>query len=97
MVAKDVSGKPPLNLIPYSSLCAIARARKYGVDKYHDDECWKQVDEIQFLAAAQRHLFKYTSGEKVDSESGLNHLDHAIASIALAIAVNDLNSTIFKI
>lgn len=90
MTSKDITNKPPLNLIPYSSLCAIARAREYGVNKYKDDECWKQVDPIHFIAAAQRHLFKYTSGEEFDDESGLNHLDHAITSIALAIAVNNI-------
>lgn len=97
MVAKDLNNKPPLNLIPYSSLCAIARARDYGVKKYGDDIVWKEVEAIHFIAAAQRHLFKYTSGEEFDSESGLNHLDHAIASIALAIAVNEIHDTLFTV
>lgn len=95
MVAKVSRGKPKLNLIPYASLCAIARAREYGVNKYHDDECWRQVEPIEFIAAAQRHLFKYTSRESFDDESGLCHLDHAIASLALAISVIDDRSQSF--
>lgn len=87
MVAKDVKGKAKLRYIPYKALVEIAKVREFGVMKYKDDTCWRQVDHMDFVEASARHVFKYMSGEKLDDESGLNHLSHALTSLVLAIAV----------
>ncbi len=89
MTFKDTNGKDKLRYIPYSALKSIAKVREYGIMKYKDDQGWRQVPEIEFTEAAMRHVGKALSGEDIDSESGLPHLDHAICSLALAIAVRE--------
>jgi len=94
---KDTLGKSPLALIPYAALEAIARVREFGNRKYQDPSKWYQHDDMlpQFVEAAQRHLAKYQDAVMYgnrsvdDEESGLSHLDHAICTLALAIALRD--------
>ncbi len=94
---KDVEGKDQLNLIPYAALQAIARGRVYGNNKYKDPAKWYEYDHMkdQFVTAAQRHLGKYIDAvlyhnrPEEDEESGIHHLDLAITSLALAIALRD--------
>lgn len=87
MTHKETKGKPRLGLLPYEALAKAARVREFGIAKYGDDECWKYVESKDFLEAALRHIHKHLSGEKVDNESGLGHIDHALASLILAAAV----------
>ena len=87
---KDTIGKPKLRYIPYDALVAIANVREFGIAKYKDDLGWKEVPADDFAEASLRHIYKYFKGELVDPESGLNHLDHALCSLALAVAVTKL-------
>lgn len=81
---KDTKGKEKVSLIPWSALQAIARAREYGVKKYKAN-AYKEVPSEQFLEAVIRHVYKFLDGSNYDDESKLHHLDHAIASLAMAI------------
>jgi hypothetical protein len=87
MSAKDTKGKPKLSLIPYTALEQIAKVREFGVNKYGDDTCWKDVPEKEFLEATLRHVYKYLNGNDTDEESGLSHLAHAATSLTLAMAL----------
>jgi hypothetical protein len=87
MSHKDVKGKAKLRLVPYQALVEIAKVREFGVAKYGDDEGWKTVNADDFIEAAMRHIGKYFDGQKIDDESGLDHVSHAITSLALAIGV----------
>lgn len=92
---KDSVGKAPLSLIPYEALEAIARVREYGNQKYKSPSIWRGHPEKQgeFVEAAMRHIAKYNDAKLYglrstnDEESGIDHLDHAITSLALAIAL----------
>lgn len=79
------SGKPDLALVPRASVEAIARAMMFGAEKYGRDN-WRLGfdDNTRVLAAALRHIFAYVDGERTDPESGLSHLDHALAGLSFA-------------
>lgn len=87
MSAKDTKGKPKLSYIPWKAMKAIAEVRQFGVDKYGDDTCWKQVDKRDFLDAALRHIYKHLDGTEIDPESGLEHIAHAATSLILALGL----------
>lgn len=90
---KDTAGKPDLTLIPYNSLVAVAKVREYGNKKYGDPWMWrinaKPKDVKDFVAAALRHINKYTDPLEHyrDDESNLHHLWHAAASLMMAISI----------
>tara|TARA_Y100000310_G_scaffold344706_1_gene458920 strand:- start:3400 stop:3834 length:435 start_codon:yes stop_codon:yes gene_type:complete len=83
-MTKDTKGKAKLRYIPYSALVAIAEVREYGIKKYNGDN-YHGVDPEDFVEAAARHIHKWMDGTDLDDESGLDHLHHAITSLALAI------------
>lgn len=94
MTVKDIKGKTRVELVPYDAIEAIARARQYGVNKYGTEWEWYDHGNTEdFIAAAIRHLYKWNDARRLDNrteadeESGLSHLDHAICSIAMAVAL----------
>lgn len=64
----------------------IARALTYGANKYTDNS-WQNVDDFKnrYYAALRRHLNAYRKGEIFDEESGLMHLEHALANIGFLL------------
>ena len=83
---KDDQGKPRFDLIPPLAERCVAEVLQYGATKYAPDN-WRKVPNAQarYFAAARRHLNAYQAGEKTDSESGINHLAHAITSLMFAL------------
>lgn len=71
------------DLIPPSFSRGLAAVLTYGAAKYSDDN-WSKVPDLRrrYYAALLRHLESWRSGEALDSESGLPHLDHAAACLA---------------
>lgn len=94
---KDSKDKARVGLIPYDAEVAIAKVREYGNKKYGDPAAWYQYPEREddFVEAAKRHLGKhidaklYKNRSLNDEESGIAHLDHALASLAMAVALRD--------
>lgn len=83
---KDTKGKLPLLLVPPHAIEAIARVREYGNKKYGDPWKWLTcTTPEQYIEAALRHILKDMMGEKIDPESGLPHMDHALCSLAMAV------------
>jgi hypothetical protein len=82
---KHDQGKPDLTMIPYAALEGIAEVMEFGKQKYGRDN-WRLGfdDNNRVLAAALRHLFKFLDGQRIDDESGMSHLSHAIANLAFA-------------
>src|ERR1700733_6876817 len=96
MTLKDTKNKLRLNLVPPETLIAIAEVRAYGCTKYNDEDGFRHrgmVKSTDFIEAAKRHILKYDLGEKTDSESGLPHLNHALASLSLAIDIENYEKT----
>lgn len=78
------SAKPDLSLVTRAMAESIAAALQNGVVKYGRNN-WRStpVRALVYTAAAMRHLKAYEDGEDVAADSGVHHLDHAIASLAI--------------
>lgn len=83
---KDLLGvkKCPIHLVPPALVIEAAPALANGAAKYGAYN-WreKQVKLSIYLAAAQRHLMAYWDGEEVAEDSGVGHLAHAAACLAI--------------
>ncbi len=85
---KDAIGsdKIPLHLWPETasilgSLAMLDGALKYGRSNFRAIGVRASI----YYDAARRHLIKWFEGEDADSDSGLPHLAHALACIAILI------------
>ena len=76
------AGKPRYSLLPPNALEEVAKVLTYGSQKYEDHN-WLNVDkaEDRFFSAANRHMWAWKKGEKLDEENQCNHLAAAIASL----------------
>lgn len=82
---KHDDGKPRTDLLPAGALLEVARVLEHGAKKYGDNN-WRNVQpRSRYIGALLRHLFAWMEGEKLDKESGLNHVYHA-ACCALFLA-----------
>lgn len=82
---KEDKGKPDLSLVPYSLRIAASRAFLFGTQKYARDNWRTGFEWHRLYNALNRHLEAWWQGEDYDPESGLNHLDHAAATLAMLI------------
>lgn len=78
-------GKPDLTILPKALLDETAKVMMYGANKYERDNYKKGFPITRTLAAALRHIYSYLDKEDNDPESGLSHLGHAAASIAMTL------------
>lgn len=70
------------SLIPQGVLANILRVLGFGKKKYAADN-WQFVDNARerYFNATMRHLTSWWEGERVDQETGENHLAHAACCI----------------
>lgn len=74
-------GKPKRSLLPAKIFDGIFQVVSFGLKKYEKDN-WKKCNHISsYYDACHRHLDNFWSGENLDKESGLHHLDHAIVNL----------------
>jgi len=66
-----------------SALIAMSRAFTYGAKKYAPNNWRLCTEPWRYVGAVLRHVLAWYEGEWSDSESGLCHLDHALASMAM--------------
>lgn len=83
---KDLVGrtKPGLHNLPLGPLFEVARAfddgaRKYGAFNWRGNPVLASV----YFDAAQRHLSCWMHGNDRASDSGIHHLDHAMACLLI--------------
>jgi hypothetical protein len=78
------SAKPDLSLVTRAMAESIAAALQNGVVKYGRNN-WRStpVRALVYTAAVMRHIKAYEDGEDVAADSGVHHLDHAIASLCI--------------
>lgn len=76
------SDKLEYSLIPKGVLNKVISVLGFGSKKYAKDN-WMKVDnpKERYYNAAQRHINQWWEGEKYDSETGENHLAHAICCL----------------
>ena len=79
-------GKPQMDLVPLSSVYAVAQVMTFGANKYSANG-WKSVPDAvnRYTAAMLRHMTQLQNGEEFDEDSGLPHADH-IACNALFLS-----------
>ena len=78
--------KIPLHLAPMSAMHAMAEgfadgAKKYGPFNWRE----KMVSSTVYYAAALRHLAAWFDGEEIAEDSGMPHLSHALACLAIIV------------
>ncbi len=80
-------GKAKLSLFPVQALYAGAKVFAYGTEKYGPRNYLKGqgLEYSRVMDAALRHLFTWFMGEHRDPESGLPHLWHALANVAILV------------
>ena len=76
--------KAPLHLVPPALSIGVAYALKDGAAKYGAYN-WREepINVSTYIGAIQRHMLAYQDGEDVAEDSGVCHLAHAAACIAL--------------
>lgn len=80
---KHDNGKPRISLIPREALEGAAKALTFGANKYNAHNFKKGIEYSRLVDAVMRHLIAWVDGEDNDLESGLSHLDHALASLSM--------------
>ena len=78
---KNDNGKPPISLLDRDFIEGTAQVMAFGAKKYDRYNWCGGIAHTRLVDAAMRHLVAYASGEDLDPESGLPHVDHAAASI----------------
>lgn len=74
------------DLFPASVLLGIGDVLSFGETK-HPGQPWKRMSSEDHMAAAQRHVLEWLSGNTTDSETGKDHRLHAICRLAFAVAI----------
>lgn len=85
----DDTGKLPIWLVPNSLIYAAARALQHGAKKYAPNNWRRGMEWTEVYSALQRHILAWHEGEDIDKDSGLNHLDHAVACLAFLTEYSD--------
>lgn len=76
---KHDAGKPRWDLLPWGPLEDVAKVLEFGARKYAPNN-WQKVEGggWRYLRAGLGHLAARARGERLDPESGLPHLAHAV-------------------
>ena len=79
---KHDADKPRWDLLPLGATEDVVKVLTFGAKKYAPDN-WRYVDDAQnrYYAAAMRHLTSHRMGQRLDDESGLPHLAHAVCCL----------------
>lgn len=85
--AKFDGEKLRYELVPVEVEEELAKVLTYGAKKYSANS-WQNVEPFndRYYAALRRHLAAWRMGEKVDPESGMNHLSHALCCVAFLLS-----------
>lgn len=89
------AGKLRFDLIPEGTEAALAAVMTFGAKKYAADS-WQQVENGRgrYYAALRRHLDAWwTANERIDPESGLHHLVHALACVSFLLWIDTRKDT----
>lgn len=77
------TGKPKWSLIDFDSLEGVTKVFEFGVEKYGLNNWKKGLKTVETCESALRHIKSFLNYEDFDDESGLHHIDHAIANLII--------------
>jgi hypothetical protein len=86
---KHDKGKPDLSLVPYVAMIHEARAFMDGEKKYGRYNYLNGFTASRLVAAALRHIFDYMDGDDTAEDSGVHHLGHARACLAMILHLEE--------
>lgn len=88
------SDKIEYSLLPKGVLNSVIKVLGFGSKKYSKDN-WMKVDnpKERYYNAAQRHINQWWEGEKYDSETGENHLAHAMCCLMFLLWFDNQEDT----
>ena len=80
------SAKVPLDLFPSTAIAVGAMAMLEGACKYGRNN-WRvtPIQATEYLNALGRHVHLWKEGERSCPKSGVHHLGHALACLALIV------------
>ncbi len=91
----EKASKPAIDVTPPELTLAAGRALGYGQAKHGvaTPDGWgtwrvagtQQAEPLTHYSCLMRHLLQWRAGEERDPESGLSHLDHAAAQLAILL------------
>lgn len=70
------SDKPRMDLISHHMMEGMASVLAFGAKKYSEHNWRKGMKWGRTIGSLLRHTFKFMSGENIDPESKLPHVDH---------------------
>ena len=86
MNPKDLVGakKAPIGVVPPSLLPFVAPAMAVGAEKYGPFN-WREqpVQAMTYAEAAMRHILAWIDGQDAAEDTGISHIAHAIAGLAI--------------
>lgn len=87
--------KPSLHLVPPAASLYMALAMRNGAEKYGPFN-WrdKAVEVMTYIGAAERHMKAWVDGEELADDSGIPHLAHALASLAILVDALEVGNAI---
>lgn len=89
---KHDNGKADLSLVPLIAIESEAFALGFGEKKYGRYNYTNGFEVSRLTSAALRHLLAYNGGETYDPESGLHHIGHARANLAMLLHCEQLGT-----
>lgn len=74
------------DLLPLDGIIEAVKIMTFGAEKYGENT-WQSLDngENRYFSALMRHIVAWRLGEKVDIESGISHLAHALVNLLFLI------------
>lgn len=85
-MSKNLTGKYEPTLVYSSIIRALAKVRRYGIEKYNNSEDWRDVPSENYRDALLRHTISFAiDGEEIDLDSGLPHIFLAAANLMFLI------------
>lgn len=75
------AGKEPVDLLSPIALVGTAKILEFGAKKYSANNWRKGMAWSRCIASLLRHTFKFMSGEDIDHETNLPHVDHMACNV----------------
>lgn len=83
------AGKLRYDLLDDDAVEQLVAVLTFGAKKYAPNN-WRFMREWRerYYAAMQRHLVAWRKGERIDSDSGMHHLAHAMCCVMFLLAMD---------
>ena len=81
-------GKPRMELLPPNAIIEVAKVLTFGAEKYAPEN-WRKLEDLQnrYTGASLRHVFAHMDKERLDKETHLSHLAHAICCLLFKLEI----------